>query len=380
MKIVKFIKDWTLPISMLSGILGYFVYVNIHALDSTHEFMNKFLSVFQPLLLFCMLFVSFCKVHPRELKPQKWMMKLIAIQACSFILIALLIILFPDIPGRVVLESFIICMICPTATAASVVTTKLEGNPSVVVSYTVIINLVASIVIPSIVPFMHEVGGKGMGFLMSFSLIIGKVFPLLIMPLLLAWFVRYMMPSFHAKVLARKDLAFNLWAVALALAIAITVKAIVHSNESLIELIAARRKKGKAFTIIACAEGANEKGNKILTEEEARKKKEAETYSTVGYKLAADLERLTGQDARVVVPGHYQRGGPPCPYDRVLATQFGAAAAELIENRQYGRMVAMQNGIITSVPIEEAASKTKFLPPDHEMVKVAREIGICMGD
>lgn len=161
---------------------------------------------------------------------------------------------------------------------------------------------------------------------------------------------------------------------------AILIPEIPYDNESLIELIAARRKKGKAFTIIACAEGANEKGNKILTEEEARKKKEAETYSTVGYKLAADLERLTGQDARVVVPGHYQRGGPPCPYDRVLATQFGAAAAELIEKKQYGRMVAMQNGIITSVPIEEAASKTKFLPPDHEMVKVAREIGICMGD
>lgn len=234
---IKFLKDWTLPISMLSGVLGYFLYVNIHALDVTHAFMNDFLSVFQPLLLFCMLFVSFCKVHPRELKPRSWMLKLVAIQTLCFVLIGMLIALFPDISGRVVLESFIICMICPTATAASVVTSKLNGSASVVVSYTVVINLVASIVIPSVVPFMHEVGRGDMDFFTSFSLIIGKVFPLLIMPLLFAWMVRFLLPKFHEKILSQKDLAFNLWAVALALAIAITVKAIVHSNEGFWSLV-----------------------------------------------------------------------------------------------------------------------------------------------
>lgn len=234
---IKFLKDWTLPISMLSGVLGYFLYVNIHAFDGTHAFMNDFLSVFQPLLLFCMLFVSFCKVHPRELKPRSWMLKLVAIQTISFVLIGMLIALFPDISGRVVLESFIICMICPTATAASVVTSKLNGSASVVVSYTVVINLVASIVIPSVVPFMHEVGRGDMDFFTSFSLIIGKVFPLLIMPLLFAWMVRFLLPNFHEKILSQKDLAFNLWAVALALAIAITVKAIVHSNEGFWSLV-----------------------------------------------------------------------------------------------------------------------------------------------
>lgn len=234
---IKFLKDWTLPISMLSGVLGYFLYVNIHALDGTHAFMNDFLSVFQPLLLFCMLFVSFCKVHPRDLRPRSWMLKLVAIQTLSFALIGMLIAFFPNISGRVVLESFIICMICPTATAASVVTSKLNGSASVVVSYTVVINLVASIVIPSVVPFMHEVGRGDMDFFTSFSLIIGKVFPLLIMPLLFAWMVRFLLPKFHEKILSQKDLAFNLWAVALALAIAITVKAIVHSNEGFWSLV-----------------------------------------------------------------------------------------------------------------------------------------------
>lgn len=237
MKLIKFLKDWTLPVSMLSGVAGYFLYVNIHLLDGTHKFANDFLAVFQPLLLFCMLFVSFCKVHPKELKPHAWMLKMLGIQSLSFILIGFLIAFFPDVPGRVVLESFIICMICPTATAASVVTTKLEGNASFVVSYTVVINLVASIVIPAVVPFMHEVGRGDMDFFTSFSLIIGKVFPLLIMPLLMAWFVRFLLPKLHSRILKCKDLAFNLWAVALALAIAITVKAIVHSDESIVSLV-----------------------------------------------------------------------------------------------------------------------------------------------
>lgn len=160
----------------------------------------------------------------------------------------------------------------------------------------------------------------------------------------------------------------------------ILIPEIPYNIDKLVELIAARRKKHKGFTIIACAEGAVETGERQLTEDEARIKKEAEKYSTVGYRLAADLERITGQDARVVVPGHFQRGGPPCPYDRVLATQFGAAAADLIVKKQYGRMIAMQQGKITSIPIEEAASKTKFLPPDHEMIRVAKEIGICFAD
>ena len=98
------------------------------------------------------------------------------------------------------------------------------------------------------------------------------------------------------------------------------------------------------------------------------------------YALAAELEALTGQETRVTVPGHYQRGGPPCPYDRVLATQFGTAAADLIINKQYGRMVAIQNGEICSIPLDDAASKTKFLPVDHPIIQVARDIGICMGD
>ena len=145
-------------------------------------------------------------------------------------------------------------------------------------------------------------------------------------------------------------------------------------------LIEERNRQGKRYSIIACAEGAVSVDDIKLDEEASRRKRENSRHSTVSYEIADRLEKLTGKEARVTVPGHYQRGGPPCPYDRVLATQFGVAAADLIINKQYGRMVAVQGGQIVSIPLEDAASKTKFLPVDHPMIQVARKMGISLGD
>lgn len=237
MKIVRFIKDWALPISMLSGVASYFVYVNIHALDSTHKFMSIAISNYiQPILIFCMLFVSFCKVTPYQLKPKKWMILPLLFQTLSFVLLGAIIILFPNSTWKVIIESAMICMICPTATAASVVTAKLKGNSSAVVSYTCIINLAASIIIPAIVPLLHDTNIE-MSFWEAFFIILHKVFPTLIFPLLLAFSLEYTIPSLHCKIKAQKDIAFKLWIVALALAIAVTTRAIVHTQESLFSLI-----------------------------------------------------------------------------------------------------------------------------------------------
>lgn len=155
---------------------------------------------------------------------------------------------------------------------------------------------------------------------------------------------------------------------------------IPYDINKVIEQIELRKKAGKNFTIIAVSEGARSIDDQVLSEEESRRKRESSPYSTISYEIADEIGRRTGQEARVTIPGHYQRGGPPCPYDRVLATQFGTAAGELIINKQYGRMVAIQGGSIVSVPLEEAASKTKFLPTDHPLIAVARDIGISFGD
>ena len=155
----------------------------------------------------------------------------------------------------------------------------------------------------------------------------------------------------------------------------ILIPEIPYDINKVTEAIERRRKMGSAFSILAVAEGAQG-----LSEEESRRRREESKHSTISYEIADHIEKTLGREARVTIPGHYQRGGPPCPYDRVLATRFGTAAAELIVNRNYGRMVAMQNGEIVSIPLEEAASKTKFLPVDHPMIQVARRMGISLGD
>ena len=160
----------------------------------------------------------------------------------------------------------------------------------------------------------------------------------------------------------------------------ILIPEIPYDLNKVAEVVARRNAKGRSFTIVACAEGAVSKDEAVLDEEAKRHRREQAAYPAVSYAIAAELERLTGQEARVTVPGHYQRGGPPCPYDRVLATQFGVAAADLILKREYGKMVAMQGSEIVAIPLEEAASQTKFLPVDHPMIRVARDLGICMGD
>ena len=153
-----------------------------------------------------------------------------------------------------------------------------------------------------------------------------------------------------------------------------------YTIEKVCAAIENRAKQGKHFSILAVAEGVYDVKESRMKKKERLAKRKEEGITTATNRIARQIEEMTGFETRTCVPGHTQRGGSPSPYDRVLATQFGAAAAELIEKRQYGRMVAIQNGHIVSIPLEDAASRTKFLPTDHPMIKVARDIGISFGD
>lgn len=231
MKIIQFIKNWTLPIAMLSGVAGYFIYVNIPILDSTHIWVNKAVNFIQPALIFMMLFLSFCKVNLHDLRPCRWHLWLLLIQGGSFALLGGILMLF-NLPSRIILEGAMICLICPTATAGAVVTQKLGGNAAHLTTYTILINLIAAILVPLIVPLVHP--HPGLTFGNSFALILGKVFPLLLCPFIAAILIRYLLPKFHSLLTRYHELAFYLWAVALALAIAVTVKSIVHSDVDII--------------------------------------------------------------------------------------------------------------------------------------------------
>ena len=160
----------------------------------------------------------------------------------------------------------------------------------------------------------------------------------------------------------------------------ILIPEIPYDMNSVAGAIERRKKQGRHYSILAVAEGAVARGDALLSEDERRALRERSDYPTISYRIAKELEEITGQETRVTIPGHYQRGGPPCPYDRVLATQFGVGAAKLIMEHKYGYMVAMKNGHIVSMPIDEAASKTKFLPVDHPLIQAARDVGTAFGD
>ena len=156
---------------------------------------------------------------------------------------------------------------------------------------------------------------------------------------------------------------------------------IPYDIDVIVEALKERSRQGKRFSILAVAEGAISKEDAILSKKELKEKKKNQVvYPSVAYALGAQITEKTGQEVRVTVPGHTQRGGEPCPYDRVLSTRLGAAAAKLIQEKKYGYMVAVKNNEITEVPLEVVAGKLKTVDPNCSMIQEAKMIGISFGD
>ena len=155
---------------------------------------------------------------------------------------------------------------------------------------------------------------------------------------------------------------------------------IPYDINRVVEAINNRTKAGKGFTILAVAEGAISKEDAALTKKEYKEKKKKSKYPSVSYEIADQITQMTGTEVRVTVPGHTQRGGSPCPYDRVLCTRLGAAAAQAILDEDYGYMIAMINGETKRVPLGEVSGKLKVVDPDCKMIKEAKTIGISFGD
>ena len=230
----QFLRDWSLPIAMVAGVVMYLLYVNIPLFDGTHAFAVQAVAFVQPMLIFAMLFVTFCKIRYNELKPRRWHFILLAFQLGLFAAISLSIAFFRGIPQelQVLLEAAMLCLLCPTATAAAVITAKLGGSAASLITYTMLINLSVALFAPLLLTLCHPV--EGVSFLSSFLLIMCKVFPLLLFPLLCAELLRKYLPAVHNFfVVNGRNFPFYLWLVALALAIAMTARAIANSNISI---------------------------------------------------------------------------------------------------------------------------------------------------
>lgn len=160
----------------------------------------------------------------------------------------------------------------------------------------------------------------------------------------------------------------------------VLIPEIPYDIDKVVAAINKRTEQGKKFSILAVAEGAISKEDAALSKKDFKKKLKNNKYPSVSYQIGAEIEERTGQEIRITVPGHTQRGGIPCPYDRVISSRLGAAAGELIANEHYGVMVGIRNNEIIPVPLEDVAGKLKMVDPESSIIKEAKSLGICFGD
>ncbi len=162
----------------------------------------------------------------------------------------------------------------------------------------------------------------------------------------------------------------------------ILIPEIPYDIDSVIAKIKQRAASGNGFTILAVAEGAISKKEAEMSKKEYKKHMEEvlEKYPSVSYAIADKILKKTGKEVRVTVPGHMQRGGNPCAYDRVLSSRLGATAAQMIAKGEFGNMVSIRDRVITSVPLKDVAGKLKTIDPKSDIIAEARLLGISFGD
>lgn len=160
----------------------------------------------------------------------------------------------------------------------------------------------------------------------------------------------------------------------------ILIPEIPYDINSVVRAIAKRTEQGKRFSILAVAEGAVSIEDAKLSKKERKAKYKNSSDPSISYRIGKEIKKATGQEVRITVPGHMQRGGGPCAYDRVLSTRLGSACAELIRQEKYGYMVGLQNNQVVPVPLSETAGMLKTVDPNSDIIIEAKRLGINFGD
>ena len=211
MAVLRFIKNWMLPLAMLTGAIAYP--------------LVSYISFLTPYLIFTMLLLTFCKLSPREMHIRRAHIWLLLIQLIGCLVVYGLVYLIHP----VVAQGALICVLAPTATAAAVITGMLGGNVAFLASYVLLCNLGVAVV----APFLFSLLGthSEMPFIESFLYICRQVVPLLILPLICAWFMMYFLPRVHERLLRIHQLTFYLWAVALVVVTGNTVNFLMNQDK-----------------------------------------------------------------------------------------------------------------------------------------------------
>lgn len=242
MKIVSFLKNWTLPVSIAIGTLCYLTFYNVPQLDELGDTLSPVFDVIFPLFVFLTLFVTFCKVDFRQMRPHRWH---IGILLAQLVLVVgnIGIILWckslssqsSSLTSPLLWEAILTCIIGPSASAAPVVVGKLGGNISTMTTYTLLSSLASALLIPLVFPMLEQ--AIEVSFMEAFLIILEKVSYVLLLPLVLGWLMQHYVKSLCARIAAMPNLSFYFWAISLSITTGITVKNIVHSEASVVLLL-----------------------------------------------------------------------------------------------------------------------------------------------
>lgn len=222
----RFLDEWLLPIAMVAGTAGYLLLANVDFLAPARPAVLEAVEVLMPVAIFLMLFFTFCKIEPRDMKPRPWHAATLLLQTALTVACALVIVrlLRPSSSAELVAEGVLACLVSPTAAAAAVVTGKLGGSAASLTTYTIESNVLSAVLIPVICPIIHPVAGMHLA--AAISLVLARVSSMLVLPFLLAMLIKYAMPRLHARLAALKDVAFYIWGFSLTMVTGMTMRVV----------------------------------------------------------------------------------------------------------------------------------------------------------
>lgn len=231
MQIIRFIKDWTLPVAICTGIAVYLFFALIPAFDGFASAAEPVFQQMLPTFMFLVLFVTFCKVDYRRLRPVAWHWWVGVFQVFTVGAVVAAILCF-RLSGESLIfaEAILTCIIGPCASAAAVVTQKLGGNLEEMTTYTFISNFITALLIPVCFPLIDK--AADIHFLEAFVLILYKVFTVLVVPMILAYIVKHRARRLCRRITSVKDLSYYLWGGSLLIVSGTTMKNILHAQTS----------------------------------------------------------------------------------------------------------------------------------------------------
>lgn len=230
--VIRFVKEWTLPVAMSVGTVAYLVFYSVPQLDAAGDRLGPVLDVLMPFMVFLTLLITFCKVDFHQMRLHRWH---VGVLLAQLLLVAVNIGVIFHVEAyaeqKLLWEAVLTCIIGPSAAAAPVVVGKLGGNISTMTTYTLISAFLSALLIPVVFPLLEQT--VHVDFVTALLIILEKVSMVLLLPLALGWIIQHYVEPLRHWVVSQPNLSFYSWAVSLSITTGITVKNIVHSQSSL---------------------------------------------------------------------------------------------------------------------------------------------------